>query len=328
MELSDFLEEWNDSSPTVTVHTSGSTGTPKEMCAEKSRMLASARITCDFLGLKSGDNALLCLPMEYIAGKMMAVRSLERGMNLLSVRPDQHPFAALPDDGKVISLAAMVPSQVFCTLKSPHEKERMMAVRNLIIGGGSISSEICEALSGFPYAVWSTYGMTETLSHIALRRLNGPQRSGWYTPFEGVDIRTADDGCLVIDAPAVHDGVLKTNDIADMHPDGRRFRIIGRKDNVICSGGIKLQIESIEEQMGRWLKVPFCITKLPDAKFGEVAVLLIEKGTCPPIEAGIASMDSISRPKKIISVEKIPMTPNGKTDRAAAASLAAAGADM
>ncbi len=321
--MSGFLKEWHSPSRTIAVHTSGSTGRPKEIRAEKSRMLASARTTCDFLGLQPGDTALLCLPLDYIAGKMMVVRSVERGLDLLSVPPDQHPLSHVEDDGRVISLTAMVPSQVYCTLERPLERERMMAVRNIIIGGGAVSGELCEALSEFPNAVWSTYGMTETLSHIALRRLSGPERSEWYTPFEGVEVSTAEDGCLVIDAPAVHDGVLKTNDMAVIHEDGRRFRILGRKDNVICSGGIKLQTESIEERLARWLKVPFCITKLPDAKFGEAAVLLVEKGADAPIEEAVSSLESCSRPKKVIFVEKIPFTPNGKTDRARAALLAA-----
>jgi len=321
MDLSGFLEEWNSPAPTITVHTSGSTGAPKPIEAEKSRMLASARATCEFLGLRTGDTALLCMPLDYIAGKMMVVRTLERGLRLTTVTPSNHPFSTIPDDAEGFSLAAMVPSQVFCTLQVPRERELMRRVRHLIIGGGAVSSELSAALADFPNAVWSTYGMTETLSHIALRRINGPDRSDWYTPFDGVKVSSGRDDCLIIDAPEVCAGLLYTNDIARMHQDGRRFRILGRKDNVICSGGIKLQIETIEEQLRPLIKVPFCITKRPDPKFGEIAVLLVEKGGPSLSEEIFDTLDTYSRPKEIIFVDRIPLTPTGKIDRAAVSAL-------
>lgn len=314
MDISGFLEEWNNASDTVLVHTSGSTGTPKPMLAPKAGMLASARITCDFLGLKKGDRALLCLPLDYIAGKMMVVRSLERGLELVSVTPGNHPFASLPDGEPPFDLVAMVPSQVYCSLSVERERAMLMSSRNLIIGGGAVSDALASELASFPNAVWSTYGMTETLSHIALRRLSGPQRSGWYTPFDTVELSSDSDGCLVIDAPSVHETILKTNDIVEFHPDGRRFRVLGRKDNVICSGGIKLQIETIEEKLRPFMRVPFCITKKPDEKFGEKVVLLVEK-QMPGIEAAIAALDKYSRPKEIVVVDSIPLTPTGKIDR-------------
>lgn len=180
MELNEFLAEWHNDNPRILVHTSGSTGKPKPLMVEKRRMLNSARITCDFLGLKPGDTALLCMPLDYIAGKMMVVRSLQRDLRLTSVRPSSHPLAdeTLPH----FTFAAMVPMQVYNTLKVPCERERLMRIRHLIIGGGAISDELAQMIKSLPNAVWSTYGMTETLSHIALRRLNGPDASLWYTP--------------------------------------------------------------------------------------------------------------------------------------------------
>ena len=170
MELNKFLAEWHNDNPRILVHTSGSTGKPKPLMVEKRRMLNSARITCDFLGLKPGDTALLCMPLDYIAGKMMVVRSLQRDLRLTSVRPSSHPLAdeTLPS----FTFAAMVPMQVYNTLKVPCERERLMRIRHLIIGGGAISDELAQMIKPLPNAVWSTYGMTETLSHIAL-----PQRT-------------------------------------------------------------------------------------------------------------------------------------------------------
>ena len=184
MDISGFLEEWNNSSDSVLVHTSGSTGQPKPMMVGKARMLTSAKITCDFLGLEEGDRALLCMPLDFIAGKMMVVRSIERKMELISVEPSSHPLAGLKE--QCFDLIAMVPYQVHCSVQVPREREILMNCKNLIIGGGAISDELQKELEGFPNAVWSTYGMTETLSHIALRRLNGSGRSEWYTPFEQV----------------------------------------------------------------------------------------------------------------------------------------------
>ena len=312
--LSRFWAEWNDDSDRILVHTSGSTGRPKPLWVEKKRMLASARITCDFLGLKSGDTALLCMPLDYIAGKMVAVRSIERKLRLFSVCPSNHP---LKDIDISPTFVAMVPSQVFCSLQVPEEREKLLQIKHLIIGGGAISGElqkmITDTCGNSAVNIWSTYGMTETLSHIALRRLNGPDASDFYTPFDSVHVSLNADNCLVIDAPLVHEGPLVTNDIAEMRPDGK-FRIIGRKDNVICSGGIKLQIEEIEEKLRPFIRVPFCIAKRADEKFGEVAVLIVEKEKIET-DTAFAHLSKYERPKEIVIVDCIPMTETGKICR-------------
>ena len=178
--LAEFLQEWFDSSDTVSVHTSGSTGTPKELRVEKRRMMASAMMTVDFLDLRRGDTALLCMPLQYIAGKMVVVRSLVAGLNLLPVTPSGHP---LKDLTEAPAFAALIPMQVFNSLQVPAEAALLNDIRQLIIGGGSIDASLGETLRTFPHAVWSTYGMTETLSHIAMRRLSGSEASEWYTPF-------------------------------------------------------------------------------------------------------------------------------------------------
>ena len=208
MELDEFLHEWNNGEERILVHTSGSTGKPKPIWVEKKRMEASARITCDFLGLSPGDTALLCLPLDYIAGKMMVVRSQVRKLNLLAVQPSAHPLKNVAD--RRIDFAAMVPNQVWKTLQVAEERQRLMRIRHIIIGGGSIDEQLAEQLRGFPNAVWSTYGMTETLSHIALRRLSGRDASQWYTPFPSVQLSASSDGCLIVDAPLVSEHTLHT----------------------------------------------------------------------------------------------------------------------
>ena len=318
MDLEQFLSEWRNDSPVVLVHTSGSTGMPKPLWVEKRRMEASARITCRFLGLREGDTALLCMPLDYIAGKMMVVRALTCGLRLLSVAPSTHPLTM--DDP--IDFAAMVPLQVYHTLLVPEECERLKRIRHLIIGGGAIDEAMERRLQDFPNAVWSTYGMTETLSHIALRRLNGPARSDYYTPFEGVEVRLQDDGCLVIHAPAVCLEPLITNDRAELAPDGRSFRILGRRDNVVCSGGIKLQIEEIERKLRPHIQVPFLISKRRDPEFGEMVVLLVEDADRTKYTAVCQEvLAKYERPKLILSVERIPMTETGKPARKQAEEL-------
>ena len=333
MTLEDFLSEWNNDSDRVLVHTSGSTGKPKPMMVEKKRMLNSARITCDFLGLKPGDSALLCMSLDYIAGKMVVVRSIERHLHLISVPPSGHP---LKDVDEEITFAAMVPMQVYNTLQVPEERERLSRIRHLIIGGGAIDASLKQELQSLPgdIAIWSTYGMTETLSHIALRRINGDEPSEWYQPFDSVHISQTEEGCLVIDAPQVCAETLVTNDIVEIEPyiynkvEKLRFRIKGRKDNVICSGGIKIQIEEVETLLKPHLEKPFMLAKKKDEKFGEIAVLLTEDEDIKKVEATVRRLLSDESekssdyknykywiPKEFRYVEHLPLTETGKPKR-------------
>jgi O-succinylbenzoic acid--CoA ligase len=323
MTLEDFFSEWNNDSDRVLVHTSGSTGKPKPMMVEKKRMLNSARITCDFLGLKPGDSALLCMSLDYIAGKMVVVRSIERHLHLISVSPSGHP---LKDINEEITFAAMVPMQVYNTLQVPEERERLTHIRHLIIGGGAIDASLEKELQALPgnIAIWSTYGMTETLSHIALRRINGAEASEWYQPFDSVKISQTEEGCLVIDAPLVCAETLLTNDIVEIEPyiynkvEKTRFRIKGRKDNVICSGGIKIQIEEVEEFLKPHLEKPFMLAKKKDEKFGEIAVLLSEDKGIKKVEATIRRLLSDHKywiPREFLHVDHLPLTETGKPKR-------------
>ena len=316
MEIKEFLAEWHNDSPTVLVHTSGSTGEPKPMWVEKRRMEASARMTCDFLGLKEGDTALLCMSLDYIAGKMMVVRSLVRGLQLITVEPNGHP--SWESD---VAFAAMVPMQVFNLLQTPDGCQRLKQIQHLLIGGGAIDETMARVLADFPNQVWSTYGMTETLSHIALRRLNGADATEWYTPLPGISLSLSDEGCLRIDAPALHEGMLVTNDIVELAPDGR-FRVLGRKDNVVCSGGIKIQMEEVERLLRSHLREPYLITKRRDEKFGEAVVLLTEGDTMKAEAVCRQLLPKYWQPRNYVSVAHIPMTETGKPARKQAEAMA------
>lgn len=342
MTYQEFISEWNDDAQTIHVQTSGSTGAPKKMNVRKDRMIESANMTCDFLGLQPGDTALLCMNLDYIGAKMMVVRSLVRQLRLIQVAPSGHPLATVDAP---ITFAAMVPLQVYNSLQVPEEREKLRQIKHLIIGGGAIDDVLAAQLHDFPHAVWSTYGMTETLSHIALRRLNGLESSSWYTPLQGIKVTTNADDCLVIDAPKLCDSPIVTNDMAEIREtstsEGQNtlaFRIIGRRDNVINSGGVKIQMEELERLMRPFLTMPYMVTKRKSEKFGEIVVLMVERegdgeGANFEEKSELPILQAIHKllrralprywePRLYLSVDRIPMTETGKPNRALAQQMA------
>lgn len=334
--LAMFLKEWFNDSPLIQVKTSGSTGKPKVMMVEKTKMINSACMTLSFLGLKHPDSALLCMPLEYIAGKMLVVRALVGGLKLILVPPCSNPIAAI-SDSEVLNFAAMIPMQVSSALKDSSHEQRLKAIEHLIIGGGAVDDALASKLKSFPHNVYSTYGMTETLSHIALRRLSGPQASSFYSVFTGVKVYPSAEQTLTIEAPLVNNEPLITNDIVEFNDQGQ-FRVLGRKDNVINSGGVKLQIEELEQ----WLKdrqadlddsysrlknCSLLISSRPDPKFGSIVVMLyatLDNQELSPNELEVLfdKMPKYWHPKAIVKVEAIPLTGTNKPDRAQAKILA------
>ena len=284
-----FLNEWFNDDPVITVHTSGSTGAPKELLVRKDQMIQSARLTCEFLDLKQGETALLCMNLRYIGAMMVVVRSLIAGLNLIVRRASGHPLA---DVDTPLRFAAMVPLQVYNTFQ---------------IGGGAVDKALEEKIRNLSNAVYSTYGMTETLSHIALRRLNGAAASDRYYPFSSVELFLSSENTLMINAPLVCDDTLQTNDIARIYPDGS-FTILGRKDNVINSGGIKVQAEEIEKLLQSFIPVPFVITSVTLLIEGQMEISALET----KLESVLAPY---YRPKYIYQVNHIPQTGNGKINR-------------
>lgn len=319
-ELFRFLSEWFTPSPFITVHTSGSTGQPKPLVVRKEQMMRSAEMTCSYLNLQAGDTTLLCLPLTYIAGKMIVVRSLVAGLDLYPVTPSGRP---LENTDVTFRFAAMIPLQVYNSLQQPAEKERLSRIGNLIIGGSPVDPALRREIARLPRPVYITYGMTETLSHIALCRLNGAEASPRYVPFPHVNLSLSDEGTLVIDAPAVNDQTLVTNDVARLYPDGT-FDILGRKDNTLITGGVKIQIEEVESLLAPHLSVPFAITSQPHPKFGEIVVLLTEGPVDFPLleEKMKQVLTPYQLPKKVLTIPRLPLTSSGKINRAKAKELA------
>lgn len=315
-----FLKEWFSPLFTMRLHTSGSTGVPKEITVRKEQMLQSARMTCDFFQLKKGDRALLCLPVNYIAGKMMVVRAIYAGLDLYPVEPSGYPLAG---GAEQYDFAAMVPLQVYNALQTGEARQRLSQINKLIIGGGAMDAQLEESLRDFPNAIFATYGMTETVSHIALRSISGPGAAQYYSPLPGVTLSLSHEQTLVIDAPRVADAPVVTNDMAEVRVDGT-FRILGRKDNVINTGGIKVQTEEVEQILRPHMTGNFAITSLPHPKLGEAIVLLIEPVADPATvrETVRKLLPRYQQPLHILIVKAVPQTGSGKTDRAATRKLA------
>ncbi|REC76023.1 long-chain fatty acid--CoA ligase, partial [Chryseobacterium elymi] len=278
---------------------------------EKEKMLNSAVMTCNFLGLKEGNKALLCLPVEYISGKMMVVRSIERKLRLIVSDPSLKPVEHLSEE---IDFCAMTPLQVENSLDKLH------LIKNLIIGGAAVSESLKRKIAQNKrlksIRIFETYGMSETLSHIALKQLM-PEPQDYFTAFENVAINIDERGCLKIYAPNVNAEVLQTNDLVEIR-NGKQFKFLGRIDNVINSGGAKIFPETLEALVKQEIPNEAVFIGLKDESLGQKLILVIEGSeSADLIEkiAGIPFEKSFHKPKEIIFIERIPRTPNGKVNR-------------
>ncbi|MCL3780284.1 hypothetical protein EMN47_07745 [Prolixibacteraceae bacterium JC049] len=266
-----FILNWFSDEEAVEVQTSGSTGAPKKMKIQKHYFRNSARMTLDFLGLKPGDSVLLCLSAGYIAGKMMIVRALEGGLNLILSEPSSNPMKAI---NQSVDFAAMVPMQVEKVLNESGEFA-LLKVRKLIIGGAAISPELEQQLLPLKNQVFATYGMTETVSHVALRSVSGTKCSAAFQPLAGVEISKDERGCLMINAPRLAAEMVITNDVVEINSD-ETFQILGRIDNVINSGGVKVFPEAVERKISHLIGDRFIITAQQNVLLGQQVTLRIE----------------------------------------------------
>lgn len=306
-----FIKEWLNENPYIKVSTSGSTGSPKTIEVEKNQMLQSASATANFFDFQRGHSALLCLPMSYIAGKMMVVRALYSQLNLVCIEPSASPLAALPID-QVIHFAPLTPMQLKDTTTT-------RAVRKILLGGGPVDIELEHQLQSLNADIYHGYGMTETLSHVALRRVNGPQKSEVYHALPQVKFQLDPRDCLVIEVPFLKEKVV-TNDIVELINE-QKFIWKGRSDNVINSGGIKLFPEVIEKKISPHIQERFFIAGIPDTILGEKVCLFIES---PPYEK--EKLDSLNVhmkvglkkhefPKEIFFIPIFAETKSGKIQR-------------
>jgi O-succinylbenzoic acid--CoA ligase len=309
-----FLKNWFDDSDFILAHTSGSTGKPKSIQLAKQSMMNSARITNQFFGLNSKSTALLCLPVSYIAGKMMLVRAMVAGYNLITIETSAKPFENLQT---VIDFTAVTPYQLFHSFESLQAK----SVQKIIVGGSPVTTKLEELVQNIPSELYETYGMTETCSHIALRRFNGEEKSDCFSILEGVSIRQDERGCLSIKAPHLLNEEIQTNDMVELI-SSTSFRWLGRADSVINSGGVKIHPEQVEKKLVGIIPSNFFISSLPDELLENKVILVIESEIYTLQQEEILKLkiekllDKYEIPKQILFCSSFIYSPNNKLLRA------------
>ncbi|WP_282161763.1 AMP-binding protein [Ulvibacterium marinum] len=316
--IGDFLLDWLDEKLVIEVKTSGSTGIPKSILLKKSQMVNSALATGDFFGLHPGDSALLCLPCDFIAGKMMLVRAMVLGLELDYVEPSSNP---LEYNSNSYDFCAMVPLQLQKSLG------QLKQIRIVLVGGASVSNALKKKVEHESTTIFETYGMTETITHVAVRKIHPIPPSVVETFFEtlpGVTVSTDSRDCLMINAPNVCDDKVITNDLVHLISD-TEFKWLGRYDNIINSGGVKLIPEQIETKLTQIISNRFFVTGFPDEKLGQKLVLLVEGEidveTLSKKITELSSLEKYEVPKAIYNIPSFLETETGKIRRKENANL-------
>ena len=298
-----FLLDWFDEKSYIELNTSGTTGDPKVIRIEKQAMLDSALATGDFLGLEPGNTMLHCLPTNFVAGKMMWVRSFILGLEMKFVEPNSNPLDKIDES---FDFCAMVPLQAKNSLKKLKQKK----IKKLIIGGVRIHKALEKELVKLPMEIYETYGMTETITHIAAKRIGEEA----FTTLPNVTVSSDERYCLVVNAKNISEKPIITNDIVKLISD-KQFIWEGRIDNVINSGGVKLMPEQIEYKLSTLIPRRYFIFGQPDEDFGEKVVLYVE-GEPMVIEDSVFDvLNTFEIPKEILFIPKFKETATGKIMR-------------
>ncbi|RTY72701.1 AMP-binding protein [Flavobacterium sp. LS1R10] len=299
--VGDFILDWFDNKSYLELNTSGTTGIPKVIRIEKQAMVNSAIATGDFFDLQPGNKALHCLPTKYIAGKMMFVRSFILGLDIDFVAPSSHPL--LNNETKY-DFVAMVP------LQAQNSLTMLKNVKKMIVGGAKMNKTLEKGLCKLKTKVYETYGMTETITHIAAKEIGEVA----FSVLPNVKIAKDDRDCLVINAPKISSEAIVTNDIVELINENQ-FIFLGRIDNIINSGGIKLIPEQIEEKLATMIHSRFFVTAKQDLVLGEKLVLIIEGEQQIIAETVFDVLDKYEKPKEVLFVAKFAETQNGKIKR-------------
>ena len=299
--VGDFLLDWFDSKSYIEMETSGTTGAPKTISVSKQAMVDSALATGDFFDLQPGNTALQCLPVKYVAGKMMLVRAMILGLDLEFVAPSSHP---LHNNEINFDFVAMVP------LQAQNSIAELKKVKKMIIGGAAVNKLLEKQLLKLPIQGYETYGMTETITHIAARKIGEKA----FTVLPNVTISYDERNCLVIHAPRISPEVILTNDIVELVNENQ-FIFLGRMDNVINSGGIKLIPEQIEEKLASKISQQFFIASKPDNELGEKVVLVVEGDKQNFDDSTYEGLDKYEKPKEVVFIPKFTQTASGKIMR-------------
>lgn len=310
-DIEQFKLEWFSKKEYIEAFTSGSTGIPSKILLNKKYMMNSATMTLSYLNIPENESVLLCMPLKFIGAKMIMVRALVGKLNVIAVTPSSHP---LKDLIETPYFAAMTPAQVASSLEDEKQAATLQKINTLIIGGGPVNLDLFEKIKNFKNNIYSTYGMTETMSHIALKKLtNGFENE--YHPFSGVALTKDENDCLVISCKKLGISSLKTKDIVKFNSDGS-FLIQGRLDNTINTGGIKIQIEAIEEKLSQIIDFDFNISSIEDPILGEKIVIIANKRiSCDELIKYKEFLPKYWAPKESFYTQVIPKTLSGKPAR-------------
>jgi o-succinylbenzoate---CoA ligase len=312
-----FVEKWQSQVPTFELHTSGSTGTPKAIWLSRTQMEASARATGRFFGFEKGQKILLCLDPRFIAGTMMLVRGLVWGLDMYLVPPTQHPFDELPEHLE-LDFVALVPMQLQQAVQVP---TKLKKIKNILVGGAAVGQSLLQEIQKVDTPIWASYGMTETVSHIAIQRLNGPERQDYFTILPEVKIQQNERNCLAINGPMTDFQWVQTNDVVEILSPNT-FRLLGRVDNIINSGGIKIQLEQVENLLEKSYRGPLPMPRffawgIPDDFLGQKLCIFVESS---PFEVtdwweNTPWPSRYHRPKQAFFVPTFEETPSHKIDK-------------
>lgn len=321
MTYPEFIEEWRNEEDYCLVNTSGSTGNPKTIHLPKELMRNSAKRSIQFFKLSPGTHIHSCISPDFIGGKMMAVREEIGKLQLSWEKPSNNPTVTDEFKDNPPALISLVPSQMNGII----QRGLPESFKNTIwlIGGSPVPEKLRMKISQNGLNAWESYGMTETASHIALRRISGRQDP--FSPLEGIKIDKDERGCLIIELGGTK---VVTNDLVDIKPNSD-FNIIGRVDNVIITGGKKVHPECVESRIRRKLEdlgvTDLIVTSSPDDKWGERIILILEKenysvSECRELQNKTMEIcrNSLHRhevPKEIRIVSSLPRTGNGKIKR-------------
>lgn len=317
----EFVNSWLSGQQSFEFQTSGSTGKPKQITISRTQMECSAKMTIKALSLKPNNTALLCMNPVFIGGKMMIVRSLINQMNLVVTEPSSNP---LQDLDEPIDFAALVPLQLLNSINNKDSLKKLESISNIIVGGGQVNTSVRQEVMSFDNAIYSTYGMTETVSHIALQLLSKQSYDNHFTALDDIEIGTDERECLTIKAAVTNNSLITTNDRVEII-EPNKFKWLGRIDNVINSGGIKVQIEQVENAISEifnslGLENRFVLKGFKDEALGEKVVLVIEGAMNDKLMESLslglrAKLHKYEKPKEIHFVNKFAETPTSKIIR-------------
>lgn len=309
-EIGNFLFNWLDETDCIKIHTSGSTGVPKDIQVKKQAMVNSALATGEFFNLTPGDAALHCLPTQFIAGKMMLVRAMILGLEIDIVESTAQPVF---DYNKKYHFCAMIPMQLENTFKNCNN------IQTIIVGGAPVSAQLTAKIQDMSSQVYETFGMTETVSHIALKKLNAMAQpesdiTSHFQTLPNITVSQDERNCLVINAPDILENSITTNDVVNVYSE-KEFEWIGRLDNVINSGGLKLFPETIEAKLKKVISSRFFVTSIPHETLGKQLVLIVEGEENSINNDVFFDLDKHEKPNDIYYIQKFTDTASGKIQR-------------